>query len=43
MNKSTNQSVDELMNKLCLYTGLQPNKTGKKLVQIPLHEVAQAN
>lgn len=37
------QSTDELMNESHLYTELQPNKSGQKLVQIPLHEVAQAN
>lgn len=37
------QSIDELMNESHLYTELQLNKTGRKLVQIPLHEVAQAH
>ena len=34
-------SVEQLMNELSLFAGLQPNKTSQRLTEIPLHKVLE--
>ena len=43
LSEQVSPSVEQLMNELSLFAGLQPNKTSQKLIEIPLHKVVQAN